>query len=296
MRNPVGPLPSSIYWRRRVIALCLLALAVAIIFWGLNSGGGGDGKGSGEPTASHTPVATITAGPAPSGPHISGRPGGRDTSPGGDGSSDGASGGGSSGSSAGSTAGTGGSGTTAGSGTSSGSGADSTAGAAGSSSGGAAAGAGGTAGSSGGGSGAPVRLPADSTLPDCSPSSVQLSLAGVQNAYSPGDTPTFQLRATNSGDVTCKVDFAPAKAVFTITKAADNSHVWASNDCPGTGSYLLQVGAHSSTVYTLRWNEKTSSPNCAQPKGRQAAPGTYLVQAALPGYGAKQVSFVLSAD
>jgi hypothetical protein len=46
----------------------------------------------------------------------------------------------------------------------------------------------------------------------------------------------------------------------------------------------------------LRWNGRTSSPNCATPKGAQAAPGNYLAQAQLPGYGTKSVPFVLSQD
>ncbi|WP_329135082.1 hypothetical protein [Streptomyces sp. NBC_01476] len=294
MRNPVGPLPSSIYWRRRAVALCLLALVIAIVVWGLTSGGGGGGggNGSGAPSGSHTPVATITPGPDPSGTHISGRPGGRDTSPSGDGAANGgsddggsAAGAGSAGDTAGSdgatTGGTGGG--TAGSGGSDGTAAGGT-------------GASGGGSSSSGGSTTGGELPVGSTLPDCAPGAVQLSLASAQNTYSPGQTPAFQLRATNSSDITCKVDFAPSKAVFTITRAADNSHVWASNDCPATGSHLMQVPAHGSTTYTLRWNGKTSSPQCAKPKGQQAAPGTYLVQAALAGYGSKQASFVLSAD
>ncbi|WP_405585739.1 hypothetical protein [Streptomyces sp. NBC_01190] len=303
MRNPVGPLPSTIYWRRRVIALCVLALVALIVFWAVNSGGGGGGNGSGAPTGSHTPAATITAGPAPSGTHIGGRPGGRDTSPGGDGSptggsaTGGTSGGGSGDTAGGGTAGsaggnTGAGGTTAGAGSAAGASSGTTSGA---SAGGVAAGGGGTAGDSdGAGSGGQVL--ADPSLPDCASGAVRISLASEQNSYSPGDTPAFALRATNSGAITCKIDFGPTKAVFGITKAADNSHVWASNDCPTSGSHLLEVPAHSSTTYTLRWNGKTSSPKCAKPKGQQAAPGTYLIQATLAGYGSKQASFVLSQD
>ncbi|HEY5833151.1 hypothetical protein [Streptomyces sp.] len=282
VRNPVGPLPSSIYWRRRVVLLCLLALVVVLVAVGLNSGGGGGDKGNGAPAGTHTPIATITAGPDPTGTHISGRPGGRNTSPGDNGSADGGAAGGSSGggttptgdptatpsdgggaSSAGVTGGSDGSGTTGGSGTTS---------------------------TTGG------PLPAGSTLPDCDPGSVSLALTSGQNSYSPEDTPTFQVRATNSGATSCKLDFGPRQAVFTITAAADSDHVWASDDCPAGGSYLLQVSAHGATTYTLRWDRKTSSPQCATPKGQQAGPGTYLVQAELPGYGPKQVSFVLAAD
>ena len=289
MRNPVGPLPSSIYWRRRVIGLCLFALAAAIVVWVLGSGGGGgDGRGSSAPAGSHTPEASITPGPTSSGPHISGRPGGRDSGGATDGgptagaSSAGSSDGGAdSGSSSGTTAGDG---TTDG-GATSGEGSDGTAGASGA-----------TSGTSGGTSVPARHVPAGSSLPDCSAGSVTLALSSVQNSYSPGQDPEFQLLATNSGAVGCKLDVGPKSAVFTVTRAADSSHVWASDDCPATGSYLIEVTAHATTSYTLRWNARTSSPQCAKPKGAQAAPGTYLVQEQVAGYRPKQLSFVLSQD
>ena len=43
MRNPVGPLPSSIYWRRRAVAGLLVALLAVLIAWAVTSGGGGGG-------------------------------------------------------------------------------------------------------------------------------------------------------------------------------------------------------------------------------------------------------------
>jgi hypothetical protein len=278
VRNPVGPLPSSIYWRRRAVLLCLLALVIAIVVWAVTSGGGGSGKGHSAPTGSHTPAASITPGPEPTGTHIGGRPGGRDTSPPDQGSANGGSG------DAGSTGGNPTSGAT-------GTGSDAGSTAAGGTGGPGGSGTGGVGGSSGGG----APLPVGSTLPTCDPGAVQLSLSSVSNSYAPGDTPAFQLRAANSGGTACKIDFGPRQAVFTVT-GSDNHHVWASDDCPAGGSYLLQVPGHSSTTFTLRWNEKTSSPKCASPKGAQAPAGTYLVQAKLPGYAEKQASFVLSAD
>jgi hypothetical protein len=130
----------------------------------------------------------------------------------------------------------------------------------------------------------------------CDPGHIQLTLTSYSRSYSPGDTPAFQLRAANSSDVACKIDFGPHSAVFSVSATSDNHHVWANNDCPATSSYLLEVPARSSTTFTERWNERTSSPQCASPKGQLAGEGTYLVQARLPGYAAKQASFVLSAD
>lgn len=271
--------------------VCLLALVVVLVVWTLNSRGGGGGKGSGAPTGSHTPVATITPGPAPSGTHISGRPGGRDTSGGDGGSSSGDTNGAASGGSPGDATGSPGSG----GGASGGSGGSDTTGSGGSPDGGGSSGSAGSSGS-GGGSSTGGQVPVGSTLPDCSASAVALTLTSVQNSYGPGETPQFRLKAANSSGVSCKMDFGPRSAVFTVTKAADNSHVWASDDCPTTGSSLMEVPAHGATTFTLRWNGKNSSPQCASPKGQTAQPGTYLVQAKLPGHDAKQVSFVLSAD
>jgi hypothetical protein len=274
---------------------CLLALVVVLAVWAFNSRGGGGGKGSSAPTGSHTPVATITPGPTPTGTHISGRPGGRDTS-GGDGGSSGgdtngaASGGGSD--SGGTTAGSGG--TTAG-GDTAGSGASSDTGGSGSGGSSDTGGSGSSAGS-GGGSSTGGEVPVGSTLPDCSASAVALTLTSAQNSYGPGETPQFRLKAANSSGVSCKMDFGPRNAVFTVTKAADDSHVWASDDCPTAGAHLMEVPAHGTTTFTLRWNGKNSSPKCASPKGQAAQPGTYLVQAKMPGHDAKQASFVLSAD
>lgn len=277
--------------------LCLLALVAAIVVWAVNSGGGGGGTGNSAPTGSHTPVASITPGPDPSGTHITGRPGGRDTTAPGDGSASGGTAaggsdtGGSGGSDGGSTAPAGSDGSP---GTTPTSGTGSDAGPSGGADGSASGGAGGTGGTPGG-AGNPAPLQAGSTMPNCAPATVSVTLTSVSNSYSPGETPAFQLHATNSGAVACKIDVGPRSAVFTIT-ASDNHHVWASDDCPSGGPYPVQVPAHSSTTFTLRWDGKTSSPDCASPKGQQAGPGTYLVQAKLPGYNARQVSFVLSAD
>ncbi|WP_346731465.1 hypothetical protein [Actinacidiphila reveromycinica] len=285
MRNPVGPLPSSIYWRRRAVLLCLLALvaAVVLVVVNLRGGGGGGGHSAGAPADSHTPAQTITPGPTPSGPHDGSEPGGRDTAPGD--SSGGSSGSGSGGDDNGGTGG----GSSSGAGTAGGDGSTTGTGTTGSGSGG-----------SGTGTGpvpAPGRqVPAGSALPTCAPGTVTLALSSVLNSYQPGQDPEFRLVAANSGASACKIDVGPKSAVFTVTGAPGDSHVWASDDCPATGSRLLEVPAHSSMSYTLRWNGKTSSPQCAKPKGQQAAPGTYLVQLQKAGYGAKQASFQLADD
>ncbi|MFF3377958.1 hypothetical protein ACFYXF_34045 [Streptomyces sp. NPDC002680] len=282
MRNPVGPLPSSIYWRRRAVLLSVLALLTLLVVWVVASGGGGGNKST-DGANGKNPVQTITPGPSGSGPAISQAPGGRDES----GSTDtgGSSSSSSSGSGSGGSTGSGGSEGSAGSGGGSGS-----------------AGTGGGTGTDDGvnGSvGSGDTLPAGSTLPNCTPGIVQLSLRSVQNAYAPDETPTFQLVAKNSSANDCKIDLGPESAVVTITQASSDDDIWSSDDCPkDTSGLLFRVSAGAGITYTFEWDRKASAPECATPEAgtATATAGTYLVEAQAQGFTKAQTSFVLDKD
>ncbi|GGX37197.1 hypothetical protein GCM10010297_68040 [Streptomyces malachitofuscus] len=281
LRNPVGPLPSSIYWRRRAVLLSVLALLALLATWVVVSGGGGGGDRDNGANGKN-PAPSITPGPSSSGPAISQAPGGRDES--GDGGSDG---GGGSGGSGGSSSGTGDDGAN-------GDPADS-------------GGGGGAGGSAGGGSeggtsagvGAGDALPAGSGsgLPNCTANAVKFSLRSARNAYDPGQTPTFLLTAHNTSGSDCKIDFGPEKTVLTVAQASEDDTYWASDDCPkGARSLVFRVPAEDSITYTVKWDRKASAPECATPKAGTAKPGTYLVEAKAPGFEKARTSFVLKAD
>ncbi|MEU1047152.1 hypothetical protein ABZ400_18555 [Streptomyces sp. NPDC005897] len=274
LRNPVGPLPSSIYWRRRAVLLSLFALLALLITWIVVSGGGGGGKGRDDGANGKNPAPSITPGPSGSGPAISQAPGGRDESGDSNGSGSGSSSGGD-GSASGSGGGSGDDGDGSGS-------------------------AGGGAGGAGGavtGVGAGDALPAGSALPNCTPGAVKLSLRSVRNSYSPGQTPAFELTARNTSGSDCKIDLGPEHAVFTITPADGDDAYWASDDCvKGTGSLRYRVAAGSGITYTTKWNRKPSAPECGTPPAGSAKAGTYLVEAKAPGFEKVQTSFVLKND
>ncbi|MFI9239386.1 hypothetical protein [Streptomyces sp. NPDC053079] len=267
LRNPIGPLPSSIYWRRRAVALGLLGLLVLLMVW-MFALGGGDGSEGSQSEASDgkgSADTTITPGPTPSGPHISQRPGGRDDSGNGGGGAGGGTGGGSGG------AGTGG-------------GAGGAAGAAG--------GFGGGAGLSVTGEGKPVA--AGSSLPDCTSGSVKVSVRSVKSAYRPDEKPKFELVVRNSGGSACKVNFGAGAALLKITDSKGEEHVWASDDCPrGTGAVLFEVPGSGETKRTLEWDRKRSAPRCATPSGSAAAAaGEYKVEVKVAGV-TERAEFVL---
>ncbi|MEV7402716.1 hypothetical protein AB0N93_20285 [Streptomyces sp. NPDC091267] len=275
LRNPIGPLPSTIYWRRRAVAATLIALLALLVVWTVTSGGDKGNHDDSRPPGSG-PTDAITPGPSGSGPAISEQPGGRDES-GGSGGGDGSGGGGSDTASGGSGDGNGGSGE-AGSGAGGGSGD-------------------GAGGASGGGTTAGQQVPAGSTLPDCTAAALQLTLK-TDLSYDPDEKPKFRLIAKNTSSTACKADLGPKSTVVTITEAGgDDDELWSSKDCPRKASaVLLKVPAGATVVHTVEWNRAKSAPKCATPPAGNAGPGTYLVEAKAPGEPVQRASFVLAKD
>ncbi|MER6673922.1 hypothetical protein [Streptomyces sp. NPDC000983] len=278
LRNPVGPLPSSIYWRRRAVLLSTVALLALLVTWVVATGGGGGGNGANGSNGKNPAPSTITPGPSGSGPAISQAPGGRDESGdegSGSGDSSGADSGGGSGDGSGGDDGSG-------EGSGSGSGSDGSAG-------------GGATGGTGVGAG--DALPAGSSVPNCTAGAVKLTVRSVRNTYEPGQTPSLELTARNSSGSPCKVDLGPKGTVLTITQAGADDAYWSSDHCPkSAGSLLFRVGADSGVTYTVKWDRKPSAERCATPPAGSAAPGTYLVEAAAPGFAKARTSFVLEQD
>ncbi len=278
LRNPVGPLPSTIYWRRRAVALCLIALLALFAVWAVTSGGGGGKKPDDSANGASPTPPSITPGPSGSGPAISQQPGGRDESDEGGETSGGNGGDGG--------AGSGGTDAGAGSG-----GAD-TAGPGGGKNGDGT----GAGGDGGAGTGAGRQLPADSPIPNCPAGSLQLTLKSVKVTYEAEERPRFQLVAKNTSSVDCKADFGPRNAVLTITGAKDDE-VWSSDHCPRPGTpLLLSLPAGATVVHTVEWDRGRSAPQCATAPAGEAGPGTYLVEAAMPGAKVLPAPFTLAKD
>ncbi|MFD3729674.1 hypothetical protein [Streptomyces sp. NPDC058671] len=286
LRNPVGPLPSTIYWRRRAVAACLVALLALLAVWAVTSGDGGGKKPNDGANGSSPTPPSITPGPSGTGPAISQQPGGRDES-------------GDSGDTTGGTGGTGGG--TEGSGTDPGTGAD-----AGTDAGaGATAGTGdvgkngdtdGAGGDGGASTGAGQQVPANSPLPNCPAGSLQLTIRSAQVSYEAGEKPRFQLVARNTSKAACKADFGPRSAVLTISDKQDDE-IWSSAHCPRPGTpVLLHVPAGATVTHTVEWDRERSAPRCATAPTGQAGPGTYLVEATMPGTKVLPASFTLAKD
>ncbi|WP_097231569.1 hypothetical protein [Streptomyces zhaozhouensis] len=268
LRTPVGPLPSAIYWRRRAVMACVLAVVLLLVFWAVRSTGGGSSNASGQDDGKG-PADSITPGPTPSESLIEERPGGReDDGDGDEGDEEGDDGG------SADSDGSGGS-----EGQDDGGNSDS-AGGDGSESGG-------DSGGGGGGAGG---------LPGCLESELTLSLRSDANDYSPGEEPELRFTAENTGAASCRVDFGhDALTISLVDDAGDE--IWSSADCPETpASSPTAVSAGGTADHTIIWDLRHSSADCDADPGPAASPGTYLAEAQLSGHPVTQTSFRLAED
>ncbi|MFE2287768.1 hypothetical protein ACFXDJ_26840 [Streptomyces sp. NPDC059443] len=271
LRNPVGPLPSSIYWRRRAVLASVAALLALLAVWTVSSGGGktsANGKGRG----GSDPVTQITPGPSGSGPAISQAPGGRGES--------------------GTGTGTGGTGAGADPGASPGTGPGKN-GEPGGDQGAADGGSGGS-----GGSAVNQTVPADSPLPTCAAGALQWEVKSVKNEYEANEKPRLELIARNVSGTTCKVDLGPKQAVLTITQASNAKSVWSSSDCPtGAANVFFRVPSQGETKQSLEWDRHFSAATqCGSPPAGAAVADTYVVEVKSPGMPVARTSFVLKQD
>ncbi|MEU6847028.1 hypothetical protein ABZ930_34680 [Streptomyces sp. NPDC046716] len=256
LRNPIGPLPSSIYWRRRAVLASLVALLALLVLWIVNLGGGGGNNGAGGANGKH-PTESITPGPSGSGPAISQHPGGRDTS-----------------------GGSGGSGSGSGSGDGSG---DSAGGDGAGSGGGTASGDQVPAGSklpdcTAGGVTLSVRSLHNSYAPGEKP---RIELAAKNST----DTSCKVDLGPRTAVVT--ITKADGDKEFWSSKDCPSGNA---------GGLLLRVPAGGKVTHTLTWDRRPSAPQCATPAAGTATAGTYLVEVKAPQLTGTQTSFVLKDD
>jgi hypothetical protein len=285
LRNPIGPLPSTIYWRRRAVALAVLALLVLLIVWAFSFGGGGDKTDNDGKGGHHGPASSITPGPTDSGPAITERPGGREDSGGGSGGSDAGGGAASGGSGSKESGGAGGAG---------GAGDGSVWVPGGSGSGGDSGGSSGAGSGSGSTSGGGAAVPAGSELPDCTRSEVTVSLHSVHEKYGPGERPKFELTAKNTGGTACKVDLGRSATVVTIKDSGGDTY-WASDHCDGAHpSALVRLSADGSATHTFTWLRKPSTDKCSKPAKSSAKPGHYKIEVAVPHLKKAHADFELA--
>lgn len=260
-RHPVGPLPGSVYWRRRAVLLGIPLFLIGLVAYactgttGTPTNNAGANGGQGGPGSGASPTGVISAAPSEtaSGPPGVRYPGGGPT----------------------------GSGSTGGSGGASGS--------PGGASGGASSGTGSNGSSTaqaglGGGSGCALSL---SLALDRTSSS-----GPVQ--YPAGSYPTFKITAADAGSVNCTVDVSGRGLVVSVMPLGTTTPVWTSATCSGAAD-LRALGPGDNQTYPVLWKRwEGQGDTCPVSKLPTVSPGTYTVNAEADGVTTSQIEFILN--
>ncbi len=103
-----------------------------------------------------------------------------------------------------------------------------------------------------------------------------------QPSYPVGAKPLLRLEITNVGPVSCTRDVSRRLREILVL-AADGARLWSSNDCYGPPEQDVRVLAPNQPLaFSLNWAGRTSAPGC--PVDRDAVPaGTYQVVGKLGG-------------
>lgn len=223
MLEPLGPLPESVYWRRRAAAAVALAFALLLGVWGLTALADSPGSGAPDtagsagpagapgaaPTMSATPSATSSDSPsssaAPSAAPSYGAP----------------------------------------------------------SSGAPSSGAPASASATEPGAAAASASPAPSASSDsCPDQAIGLTAQPSAAEYGPGQPREFRMVVTNIGTTACGRDLNPALQEL-VVHSADGARVWSSNDCYDAGTADVRTLAPGEQlVFTVVWAGRTSEPGC----------------------------------
>jgi uncharacterized protein DUF4232 len=293
MLQPVGPLPPSVYWRRRSVAAAAAVLALVLLVWALAAALSADG-GSTVPVAAPapvagppTPVASLGALPAPAAgaDGLAAGPPGPALTPNG----------------VAALLGPGGlpgtrpqTGTGPVLGTAALPGADSV------------SGAGrpgivqpGTTGAPDPGT-APAAQPgpppgpqAAPTPPRCADGDLRIAARTDKPRYGAGEHPQFSLVITNTGSTPCVRDLDAARQAMAVVRKAGDG-LWGSNDCsPAHTADVRTLAPGQDAVFTVRWGGRTSAPGCSGER-TVVPPGDYQLLTRLDGTVSDPARFTLA--
>ncbi|MEE2058746.1 hypothetical protein [Rhodococcus artemisiae] len=257
MFEPNGPLPPEIYWRRRVLAIVVAVVVLALVIWAVLAFTSGDDPET-EPAASETTMSE-TATTTPDG---SGVEAGAETGSDGGGSATGGS-----------------EGSDSSNASDSGSSASST-----------------TSGSAEPGSEDGTTPAAASTPPgQCSDQSLAVRVTAGEPNYQVGTEPEFTIVITNIGTSQCERDLGAGLQQVLVYTLDGNQRVWANTDCfPDSTADVRSLQPGDQAAFSVQWSGTTSEPGCEAPR-EPVQPGAYTVVGQLGGLRSTPEPFNVTA-
>ncbi|MEE2031405.1 hypothetical protein [Rhodococcus chondri] len=251
MLEPNGPLPPEIYWRRRLLAIAVSVVVLALVVWLVVALTGGDDPET-EPVAAESPSTSHTTTSAPDGSAEAASASGSSSDGRSDGGDDEESSSPASESSANS-----------GSTTSS----VSTSGAA--------------------TSGAATAAAAG----QCPDQSLAVRVTAGEANYRAGAEPDFTIVITNIGTTACERDLGAGLQQVLVYTLDGNQRLWANTDCfPEATADIRSLEPGDQAAFSVKWSGTTSEPGCEAPR-EPVGPGAYTVVGQLGGLRSSPEAF-----
>ncbi len=139
----------------------------------------------------------------------------------------------------------------------------------------------------------PVPVPPTGPVP-CTNAMLEVTAEIDRPSYRVGERPVLRLVIVNATDQPCVRDLDPAKQEIVVWSGDGQSRLWSSNDCsPVAGVDLRTMVPAQPVVSAVTWAGKTSAPGCAGPRTVVPA-GAYRVMTRLDGDISAPVPFLLN--
>lgn len=141
---------------------------------------------------------------------------------------------------------------------------------------------------------APVPVPSTGPVP-CTNAMITTAAETARPQYAPGDRPVFRLVITNVSGQPCVRDLAGARQEIVVWSGDRSVRLWSSNDCitPG-GTDLRTLVPGQPVVFAVTWAGRTSAPGCAGAR-TVVTPGPYQVMTRLDDVISAPTPFALVA-
>ncbi|MDL5157629.1 hypothetical protein [Actinomycetospora termitidis] len=145
---------------------------------------------------------------------------------------------------------------------------------------------------------APPAAPSSSPAPPpgpCADSALRVAARTDAKSYTAADRPEFSLVVTNTGKTPCTRDLGPARTAMAVVRTAGDG-LWGSDDCaPGGDPDVRTLAPGQEQVLSLRWAGRTSLPGCSG--GREAVPaGKYQLLTRLDGTISDPAPFTIASS
>lgn len=139
----------------------------------------------------------------------------------------------------------------------------------------------------------PVPVPPTGPVP-CTNAMLSVGSEIDRPQHKVGDKPLLRLVITNTSKQPCVRDLDSAKQEIVVWNSNQTAKLWSSNDCTNASSTDLRTLVPGQPVaFAVTWAGRTSTPGCAQPRTVVPA-GNYRVLTRLDGIISAPILFTLT--